>query len=160
MAKFSINDYVSVTPKPDFHWSEWDNDVHTLYCGRIGYIDEIVNDPFHPDDRDEDYVRVVVEFNDNTFSKPGYYYTYFKKRHLIKSSEYELQRYGQKRTASEETNHFEKFTKDKRDEIYRHIFGIKEKKEELPLDDKELFEDWDVKTENIFGVDDGSDPFI
>jgi len=147
MAKFKINDWVQIRLSPDTKWAAWDTDVHNFFCGRIGYIQETEPDPWLSiADSEEDLAKVVVYFTDNTFVKPGLYYTFFKKRHLIKSSEYEAKRFDFAETAASETNNFEEFTKNKRDQIFRYIFGYEEPKKEELFDEDIKFEDWEEKT--------------
>ncbi len=124
MATFQIDDYVQIQFNKDRKWSEWDDEIHGRFCGRIGIIEDFCQDFNEPNDPEEDLVKITVYFGDNTFNNgPGPYFAYFKKRHLIKSSQYDSEIQEHRENGYSEYLHFDEFTKNKRDQIFKKIFG-------------------------------------
>tara|TARA_R110000868_G_scaffold318564_1_gene579288 strand:- start:182 stop:694 length:513 start_codon:yes stop_codon:yes gene_type:complete len=154
MTKFKIDDWVEITPNQDFRWPEWNSGVHSLFCGKIGYIEDIVESMIHPDDREEDYIKVCVYFPDKTFRNPGWYWCNFKSRHLVLSTAAKGMQYVHDSEASEETNNFETFTKQKRDEIFRYMFSDKRES------DRDSIEKIKKEEERMFLLKDLSDEEI
>lgn len=129
MADFKEGDWVAITPTPDKKWHEWKDDTQTLFCGRLGYIQEVLEDTKFPGNIDEYYLKVSVYFGDWTDSNgPNWYWAFFKKRHVIKAPKATGLQYVYDEEASLETDKYEKCVKKKRDDIFKHIFGIKEPK--------------------------------
>ena len=153
MATFKIGDYVEVCHRPDLKWVDWDNDTHTTFCRKVGIIEDIEEDEYHPDDRTEDLIKVVCYFDEHELGAhvaAGNYFQMFKTRHLIKSSAYAIKRLDFAKEAAQETNHYEDFTKNKRDEIFKYIFGIKENRNSVREISNEEYnaelDDWEMKT--------------
>lgn len=127
MANFNKNDWVRITPTPDLRWVDWIPSIQTEFCNRLGFIEDIMEDSNFPEDRDEDLLRISVFFGDWTFQDgPKFYYAFFKKRHVILSSRSDGIQYINDENASKETHEYERCIKEKRDEIFKHIFGVKE----------------------------------
>ena len=151
MAKFKIGDWVKITPNPDTRWSEWQPEIHDHFCDRIGYVDEFAEDMDYPNDLNEEYVKVIVYFDNNLFNNgPEHYFAWFKKRHIILSSEYEAERQAHMVKAADELQEYEEFVRNQRDEIFKHIFvGEKRKNSSNKLNDLEE-DDWtNVITQDV-----------
>lgn len=155
MANFNLGDYVQITPIPEESWSLWEKGVHGLFAGRIGYIDKIIPDILMPNDRFEDIVFVVSAFEPGVFdSGPGNYFTFFKKRHLIKLSDSEIDvEQLEQLEQLEVLEEFENITKSNRDKIFKYIFSSDKEREEIKLKEKieeiekEELSCWEDKTE-------------
>lgn len=119
-----FGDYVQIIPIPQTKWKFWDDKIHTAYCARIGKIYKISPDQDNLEDRNEDLVFVEVYFTEGFFgTEAGTYYTFFKKRHIIKKTAYDYQLDRIKIDKSSELQDFESSFKKKRDEIFKEIFN-------------------------------------
>ena len=129
MASFEEGDWVSITPTPDRRWWQWKENSQSLFCGRLGYIQEICEDSDFPGNPDESLLKVSVYFSDWTGAEgPNWFWAFFKKKHVIKSTKTVGFQYIYDEQASLETAKFEKSVQLKRDAIFKHIFGIEEPK--------------------------------
>lgn len=165
MVDFKPDEYVQICPIPNTKWKHWDDNIHTAFCGRIGKITHIVQDLEIPNDRNEDLVFVEAHFLSGVFTGgEGLYFTFFKKRHLIKSSYWEFKKNNSVQQVESDIQEFDQVYKKKRDEIFKYLFMSDDEKEKLALDEikrqieeeNEKYEDteWEEPTEDY------SNPFI
>lgn len=129
-----FGDFCQIRPTPDNKWGFWDDDNHTPYCGRIGKITHIVPDLSIPNNREEDLIFIEVFFNSGIFDDDaGTYQQFFKKRHLIKKTKYEFEQSIKQQETENSIQEFEEIYKNKRDQIFRHIFLSEEDKDKEAL---------------------------
>lgn len=136
MAIFLINDYVQIKPSVDLSWDDWDEEANNPFCGRIAKIVKIIPDFANPKDRNEDIVRVCSFFPEGFYPDgPGYYYAFFKKRHLIKKTEEdyvnEMFLKGFFDENDNENLNYEKIFRRKRDEIFKYMFSSDSERQEI-----------------------------
>lgn len=130
--KFQLNDWVQITPTPDTKWHVWYNDkeIYDNFCGKIGQIIAVYdNDP------KEICYDVIVHFPKGYLNHPkGNYFQLFKADHLIKSSAYNAKLQHNLEKACDELQDWERAVRNKRDEIFKHIYNPK--RDEDPVETK------------------------
>jgi len=124
MATFNIGDWVKITPQPDSRWNDW-SDTHTLFCGKIGTIREMFQDPTTNEICYDVEVNFPYGFDGND---AGWYYIHFRNDHLIKSTEYDSKIAEHREKSEKELQEWEKFKRKATDDALRDIFVPKERK--------------------------------
>lgn len=147
MAKFKIGDWVQITPKPDRAWRVWNNESHDPFCGEIGQITDIQEDPEHTDKPDEDIVKIVVKFNEDLFKRGCFkYWQWFKKRHLILSSPTKASSLFNLRESGKKLQEWEEVKKKKTDEMWKKKFGSEKVDTKITPSPVDLSDPWEEKT--------------
>lgn len=150
MAFFKLHDWVQVIPSPDLKWSGW-TDVHNNFCGKVGQISDIWDDPANG----ETLYNVTVSFpNGIAGSKPGNFYIEFISDHLILSTQYDSKLSEHLEKVERELQEWESFKRKAQDDALRKVFGRQNKSrgdtsEIMEHESKfsDLDDEWEEKTD-------------
>ena len=140
---FKINDWVQITPSPDYRFYMWNNDPYNYdeFAGKIGIIENIDIDPNEP--RNNLYA-VSVDFpNGYKDEEPGSYFLWFRSDHLIRSTSYDAKLLQERIEAGKKLQEWEAFKKKSTDDALRTVFcteKTEKKQQHIEIDE------WDIET--------------
>lgn len=157
MATFNKGDWVQVTPQPDKRWSGW-TDTHDQFCGKVGQIRDIFEDPNNGDT----LYNVIANFPFGFLGqKAGHYYIDFHGDHLIHSTKYDSQLSEHFEKVGRELQEWEEFKKRSVDDMLREVFAPPKKqsradeikrvetdKSDIP-EDIDFGDSWEADTEEV-----------
>lgn len=142
---FKINDWVQITPTPDYKFVQWYNDqeCYDEFAGKIGTIENIDEDPNDPHNT---LYAVSVDFpNGFLNTPPGLYFLWFREDHLIRSTAYDAKLQQNRIEAGKKLQEWEAFKKKSTDDALRYVFSQEYRDQENNKSkSKEL---WDEKTD-------------
>lgn len=156
MARFTVGDWVRITPTADPNWEFWNASMHPHFLDKVGEIMDIVPNPANPT---EFHIQVKCLLWDNSGGKT-YFKEWWKDDHLIMTTKREADTilYSQdvSRENTKRINEFNEWEKNHRKrvaDVFKDMLGIEPPKpveldvpEPVELTEEELKEFEDMTT--------------